>query len=402
MSAFHVKPTRHLFVCDDGWSFDSDPNKYFTTITAAVAAAAALSPLPSNVDPVLIHVLPGRYTESFTLGRTGVHIAAIPQQRAFATQVVGTITVDLGAGIDRDINFVSLSGISATRVLFTGANPQKLYLEDVALENSGASHTLEMVNTGVDTGARESQIISDNLTLTNSNAGAFRCLFKSGGDFECFHGFFRKTPDTDIAVEVAGVGAPGLGFCVMSNVDIDGRVSVSGNSPCTLALCDVSTASAVAAAIVGTTSGLIVLGDITVGSAFATAAISVAGALVTGKITFTGTGTVISAGVYVGLTAFDIPYTYNRAVAVSGAVTSQDQILLGTGGAAGITLTLPTAASMFRRTLTFKKVDAGAGAVTIDAAGAETIDGALIQVLAAQFDFMTIYSDGATWWIIAQ
>lgn len=400
MSHVNVKPARHLFVCDDGWSFEFDTNRYFTTITAAVAAAAALSPLPSNLDPVMIHVLPGRYTESFTMGRTGVHICAIPQQRAFATQVVGTITVDLGAGIPRDINFVSLSGISATRLLFTGANPQKLYVQDCAFENGAASHTMEMTNTGVD-GATPSQVISDNLSLVNFNAGAFACLFRTGGQLELFHAFIRKTPDTGIAIDMPGAGVPGTGFVIMSNTDIDGRVTVSGNSPLTMALSDVSTASAVAAAIVSTSSGLTVLGDITVGSAFLTAAISVAGALVTGKITFTSSGTVISAGVYVGLTAFDIPYTYNRAVAASGAVTSQDQFLIATGGGAGITLTLPTALSMFRRTLIFKKIDAGVGAVTIDGAGAETIDGAATRVLAAQFDFVQIYSDGATWWVIA-
>ncbi len=400
MSHVNVKPTRHLFVNSAGWSFEFDPNKYFTTITAAVAAAAALSPLPSQTDPVLIHVLPGTYTESFTLGRTGVHLAAIPQARSFATRVVGTVTVDLGAGIDRDVNFVGITGIHMTRLLFTGANPQKLYLEDVAIENGAASPTMEMTNTGVDTGTRRSQVIADNLTLVNFNAGAFACLMRTGGDFELFHGFIRKTPDTAIAIDMPGAGVPGAAFCVLSNVDVDGRISVSGNANLTLALSDVSSASAVAAAIVGTTSGLIVVGDITVGSAFLTAAISVAGALVSGKVTFTSTGTVISAGVYVPLTAFDLPFTYNRSVAATGAVLNTDQIVLGTGGGAGITLTLPTAASMFRRTLTFKKVDAGAGAVTIDGSGAETIDGAATRVLAAQFDFVVIYSDGATWHVI--
>lgn len=399
MSHVNVKPTRHLFVNVSGWSFEFDTNKYFTTITAAVAAAAALTPAPDNLNPVLIHVFPGRYTESFTMGRRGVHIAAIPQQRSFATQIVGTVTVDLSGGVARDINFVSISGIAMTRLLFTGVNAQKLYLIDVAVENGAASNTMEMTNTGVD-GATPSQVIADNLTLTNSNAGAFACLFRTGGQLELFHGFIRKTPDTGIAIDMPGAGVPGTGFVIMSNVDVDGRISVSGNSPLSMALSDVSSTSAVAATIVSTSTGTIVIGDITLASAFATAAISVAGVLASGKITFTSTGTVISAGVYVGLTAFDIPFTYNRAVAASGAVVSSDQILLATGGGAGITLTLPTASSMFRRTFTFKKVDAGAGAVTIDAAGAETIDGALTRVLAAQFDFVVIYSNGVSWDVI--
>lgn len=399
MSHVNVKPTRHLFVNSAGWSFEFDTNKYFTTITAAVAAAAALSPVPSQTDPVLIHVLPGTYTESFTMGQRGVHLAAIPQQRAFATRIVGTVTVDLSGGVSRDLNYVSISGINMTRLLFTGVNAQKLYLIDVAVENGAASHTMEMTNTGVD-GATPSQVIADNLTLVNFNAGAFACLFRTGGQLELFHGFIRKTPDTGIAIDMPGAGVPGTGFVVMSNVDVDGRISVSGNSPLTLALSDVSSTSAVAATIVSSSTGTIILGEITVGSAFAAAAISIAGVLVAGAITFTSTGTVISAGVFVGLTKFDLPYTYNRAVAASGAVLSSDQFLRATGGGAGITLTLPTAASMFRRTLIVKKIDAGAGAVTIDAAGAETIDGALTRTLVAQYDFVVIYSNGVSWDVI--
>jgi hypothetical protein len=400
MSHVNVKAVRHLFVNKAGWSFEFDPNKYFTTIAAAVAAAEALSPLPSQTDPVLIHVFPGEYTESFTMGRRGVHIAALPQARSFATRIIGTITVDLSGGVSRDLNYVGITGISATRLVFTGINAQKLYLQDCVFENGAASHTMVMDNTGVEAGTTPSQVIADNLTLRNFNAGAFACLFRSGGQFELFHGFIRKTPDTGIAVDLSGAGVSGAGFIVMSNVDVDGRISVAGNAPLTFALSDVSTASAVAAAIVSTSTGLVVLGDISVGCAFATAAISIAGALVSGAITFTSTGTVISAGVYVPLTKLDIPFSYSRSVAASGAITAFDQVVLGTGGGGGITLTLPTAASMIRRILTIKKIDAGAGAVTIDAAGAETIDGALTRVLAAQYDFVEIYSDGATWWVV--
>jgi hypothetical protein len=400
MSHVNTKPSRHLFVNVSGWSLEFDPNKYFTTITAAVAAAAALVPLPSATEGVLIHVYPGTYTESFTLGRTGVHVAAIPQQRAFATRIVGTVTIDLGAAIARDSNFVSLTGLNITRVLFTGANPQKLYIKDCAIENGAASHTFEMTNTGVEAGTTPSQVISENLSLVNFNAGAFRCLFRSAGQFECFRGFMRKTPDTDFAIELSGAGVSGAGFVLMSNTDVDGRISVAGNAPLTFALSDVSTASAVAAAIASTSTGLIVLGDISVGCAFPGAAISVAGALVSGAITFTAAGSVISAGAYVALTKWEPPFTYNRAVVASGAITAQDQILLATGGAGGITLTLPAAAGMFRRTFTVKKVDAGVGAVTVDGAGAETIDGALSVLIASQYEALNLYSDGASWHIV--
>ncbi|MGH8895493.1 MAG: hypothetical protein ACRDZ4_00375, partial [Egibacteraceae bacterium] len=112
-------------------------------------------------------------------------------------------------------------------------------------------------------------------------------------------------------------------------------------------------------------------------------------------------GSGITAGVYVALMQFSPKFRYNRAVAASGAITAIDDILLGTGGAGGITLTLPTAASMFRRVLTVVKVDAAAGAVTVDGSGAETIDGALSVLIASQYESVDFYSDGASWHVLA-
>jgi len=64
------------------------------------------------------------------------------------------------------------------------------------------------------------------------------------------------------------------------------------------------------------------------------------------------------------------------------------------------TITLPTAASAKWRKYIIKKVDATANTVTVDANGAETIDGALTYVLIAQYQSVEIQSDGTTWWII--
>lgn len=69
-----------------------------------------------------------------------------------------------------------------------------------------------------------------------------------------------------------------------------------------------------------------------------------------------------------------------------------------TGGAK--TINLPAAASHTYRIYNIKKIDASGNAVTIDGAGAETIDGAATQVIAAQYDSYTIQSDGTEWWII--
>lgn len=74
-------------------------------------------------------------------------------------------------------------------------------------------------------------------------------------------------------------------------------------------------------------------------------------------------------------------------------------ILVDASGA-NRTITLPTAASAKWRKYIIKKIDATANTVTIDADAAETIDGALTQVLAAQYDFIEIQSDGTQWWIV--
>src|SRR6185369_17208968 len=66
------------------------------------------------------------------------------------------------------------------------------------------------------------------------------------------------------------------------------------------------------------------------------------------------------------------------------------------------TITLPTALSARWRKYTIKKIDASANTVTIDAAGAETIDGALTVVLTTQYQSVTIQSNGTGWDINAQ
>jgi len=65
-----------------------------------------------------------------------------------------------------------------------------------------------------------------------------------------------------------------------------------------------------------------------------------------------------------------------------------------------VTITLPTALEATNRVLTVKKVDATANAVTIDGSGTETIDGAATRSITAQWDSMTIVSNGTTWYRI--
>ena len=77
-----------------------------------------------------------------------------------------------------------------------------------------------------------------------------------------------------------------------------------------------------------------------------------------------------------------------------------DRTLLVDTTVGDITLNLPTAASARFKIYTIKKIDAGVDTVIIDGNGSETIDDATTKVLAAQYESITIQSDGTDWWIL--
>jgi len=80
------------------------------------------------------------------------------------------------------------------------------------------------------------------------------------------------------------------------------------------------------------------------------------------------------------------------------SVTLSNDINLCSGGAGGITVTLPTVAS--GKVITIKKKDNAAGVVTIQRGGSATIDGATTKALYHQYESMTLASDGTDWYII--
>jgi hypothetical protein len=79
---------------------------------------------------------------------------------------------------------------------------------------------------------------------------------------------------------------------------------------------------------------------------------------------------------------------------------AKESVILVTTGAPNVTVTLPVAADSIGKVYAIKKVDAGAGNVIVDGDGGETIDGALTQTLAAQWDVIMIVCDGVAWFII--
>lgn len=78
-------------------------------------------------------------------------------------------------------------------------------------------------------------------------------------------------------------------------------------------------------------------------------------------------------------------------------MTAADCTILATGGAGGITVTLPSANSS-SNVVIVKKVDAGVGAITVARDGTDTIDGATSISLASQYDTCLLISDGSGAW----
>lgn len=81
-------------------------------------------------------------------------------------------------------------------------------------------------------------------------------------------------------------------------------------------------------------------------------------------------------------------------------MTTADGTILVDATSGNITVTLPTAASAVESIFTIKKKDVTFHTVTVDANGAELIDGAATYVLSTQYEAIKIQSDGSAWWII--
>lgn len=88
-----------------------------------------------------------------------------------------------------------------------------------------------------------------------------------------------------------------------------------------------------------------------------------------------------------------------RTLTGAGTLNAEDTMVFGNSGS-GFTITLASAATCAGRTITIKQL--GAGNVTVDANGAETIDGATTYGLAAQYQSVSIYSDGTAWHVVGK
>jgi hypothetical protein len=89
----------------------------------------------------------------------------------------------------------------------------------------------------------------------------------------------------------------------------------------------------------------------------------------------------------------------NKTSNYTETATSGEIVLTCDASSAAFTVTLATTASNTSK-VTIKKVDSSANTITIDGNGTQTIDGALTIQLAAQYESVTLVTDGSNWFII--
>lgn len=102
-----------------------------------------------------------------------------------------------------------------------------------------------------------------------------------------------------------------------------------------------------------------------------------------------GAGRFASMGV--GVTTKTATYT----------ATTSDYTVRCNAAAGVMSVNLPAAASCAGSLMAIKKIDATANAVTIDPAGAETIDGAATLAMSTQYGCTVIQSNGVSWDVIS-
>jgi hypothetical protein len=81
-------------------------------------------------------------------------------------------------------------------------------------------------------------------------------------------------------------------------------------------------------------------------------------------------------------------------------VLTSDNVLLANCAGGAILFSLPAAASATGQVFFFKKIDATANAMTIQANGSEVIDGSNTQSTTVQYESFTMVTDGAAWYIL--
>ena len=90
----------------------------------------------------------------------------------------------------------------------------------------------------------------------------------------------------------------------------------------------------------------------------------------------------------------------SASFASSGSISAGTGVALADASLGAVTITLPAASLSKGLTLTIKKTDATANAVTADGSGSETIDGSATVTTTTAYGVIRLYCDGIEWWTI--
>lgn len=82
-------------------------------------------------------------------------------------------------------------------------------------------------------------------------------------------------------------------------------------------------------------------------------------------------------------------------------LTQVDQVITADATSAAFQVTLPTAVGKTGQTYTIKRINSGVNNVTVGTTSSQTIDGSTTYVLALQYKYVTVVSNGSNWFIIA-
>lgn len=93
----------------------------------------------------------------------------------------------------------------------------------------------------------------------------------------------------------------------------------------------------------------------------------------------------------------EVPPSGTRTVTASDNILDTDSTILADASGGAIVLSLPAATSI-SHPFTVQKIDASANTVTIDATGADSINGGPNIALATQYEDVSLNSDGANDW----
>lgn len=180
-------------------SYASTGTVYRPFKTLATAYAAAVSAGKNDTNPAFI-VLMGNITESITLTQGGIWlIGAYGSGTHGSFNLTGTITIN-GAGANSVANHFQIANLRVIApngghgILFTGTNPQKVFMRDIWIDANTTKTCVYADNTGT-----ASTLHFEEAHLTHSGSGDIYCV-------DVVHGTVTMSDiETSGTVQVAAV-----------------------------------------------------------------------------------------------------------------------------------------------------------------------------------------------------